>query len=315
VSGDAIDQEAERIGVVVLHFRNWPGIRATLDSILEQTPPSSEVVVVDNVSCDGSVDAIRAAYPTVRVLERGSNDGYGPGMNAGITALGAHDSCLVMTHDCLLGPGCLQTLAEALRSDPELGIVGPLIAWRSRPDRVFSIGGVFAGRRMVTHHRGWEEPVADRRDTGRRDAQWLEGACLLIRTEVFSSVGSFDEHYFMYFEEIELCVRASRAGWKLACDTGAIAWQEPGQPSHTLWTRNRLRFVMRNFPARIVAFEVAGRLEEIGARLLSRDRDDRRRARSMLHGIAALPLGSDPSQLYRRGMRRDVHASGRAHTA
>jgi hypothetical protein len=308
-------EETSRLGAVVLHHRNWPGIRATLDALLAQVPAACEVVVVDNASHDGSVDAIRSGYPDLHVIELGENRGYGPGMNAGIAALGDRDSFLLMTHDCVLGSTCLSTLADALGTDLGLGIVGPLIAWRSRPDYVLSVGGVLAGRRQITHHRGWEELVADRRDTGLREAQWLEGACLLIRSEVFSSVGPFDEHYFMYFEETELCVRAARAGWKLACDTGAIAWQEPGQPSHSLWTRNRLRFVIRNFPARVVAFEIAARLEEIASRLVSRDPDDRRTARSMLRGLAAIPLRSDPERLYGRGMQRDPRSSARTHTA
>jgi GT2 family glycosyltransferase len=132
----------------------------------------------------------------------------------------------------------------------------------------------------------------------------------MIRGEALTPVGGFDEGYFLYFEETELCVRLRKAGWRLVCDTAALAHQEPGQPSLASWTRNRTRFVARNFPARVLGLELLGQLEEILRNAASRRADDRRSARSMLRGLWGAVAGTDPRRLADVGHRRDPRGKG-----
>src|SRR5207247_2101301 len=128
-----------RIGAVVLHYRSWPGIQATLERVLDQGRVPDDVILVDNCSNDGSVDRIRAAFPQLEIFELERNGGYAAGMNAGIRTLLAKgtDAMLLLTHDCELQSDALGILADRLDARSDLGAVGPLLGFSSSPDRVF----------------------------------------------------------------------------------------------------------------------------------------------------------------------------------
>ncbi|MFI5048011.1 MAG: glycosyltransferase family 2 protein, partial [Acidimicrobiia bacterium] len=215
------------VGVVVLQYRNWPAVGACLDAVLQQGVAPELVCVVDNASGDGSVEGIRRAFPAVTVLELGANRGYAAGMNAGVAHLHEVDLVLLVTHDCVLGEGALAALAYAMGHDERIGIAGPLLALRSEPNLVFSAGGTFYGPRLATGHTGAGEPVEQWLGAPVHDAAFVDGACLLVRTQVLSEVGGLDEGYFLYFEETDLARRVVRAGWRVVCVRDALAAQEP----------------------------------------------------------------------------------------
>ena len=125
-----------RIAVVVLHFRNWPGIRATLDSLLAQGIAAADVTVVDNASGDGSVEQLKRNYPGMSYIERNVNGGYAAGMNEGIrSCMQSCDAVLLVTHDCVLADHGLAVCAIACsRSTRWCG--RSMLAWRSRPQRI-----------------------------------------------------------------------------------------------------------------------------------------------------------------------------------
>ena len=231
-----------RVAVVVLHYRNWPGIRRTLDAVLEQGVDPTEVTIVDNASGDGSVREIEANYASMNRIELDANGGYAAGMNQGLRACASsYDAALLLTHDCVLGEGALELLKSRLRSDERLGAVGPLLAWRSAPDRVFSGGGTLLAPAYDPDHLWWRDEVSLHADEPPREVQWLDGACVLLRTAVFESLGGFDEGYFLYFEEVDYLAvgaksglasrvppgRRRMAGAELPRSTGAVGPESP----------------------------------------------------------------------------------------
>ena len=198
---------------------------------------------MDNGSQDGSLEQIHAHYPTCEVLVLAENRGYAAGMNAAIRA--TTDDLLLLTPECAITPGLIDRLTHEL-ADPAVGIVGPALAYASRPDPLFSLGGAFdPARRMQTHHRLEGRLVVDHQRDPSFDVEWVDGACLLVRRVVLEQLGSFDEGYFLYFEETELCCRARRCGWRVQCVPQALTFQTPPTPV-ALSTRNRLRFLRRN---------------------------------------------------------------------
>lgn len=272
------------IGAVVLHYRRWPDVGWCLDALHEQSRRPEEVVVVDNASGDGSADRIADAYPWVRVVEAEENLGYGAGMNLGVSALDAgHDAVLLLTHECILAPDALALLDERLRAEPNVGAVGPLIGLLSDRERVFSAGG-YIGARWRPDHTSDPKALAAWRDAPPREVAWLDGCALLLRREAVAAVGRFDESYFMYFEETDLMLRLADAGWRVECVPRAVAWQEPGRKPVYVWTRNRLRFLARWAPRRVLAREVLG----LGRRALHRGTG---RRRAELAALAAFLRG------------------------
>ena len=187
------------------------------------------IVVVDNASADRSVSAIRAADPGVEVVALPKNLGYGAGVNCGV-ARTREPFVLVMNPDVEVEPGSTKVLLDALVADPGLGIVGPGI---ETPEgvlypsaRTFPALGDAAGHAFL--HFVWPSNPFSRRyrmldwDHGdARDVDWVAGTHLLARRAAWDRVGGFDEAFFMYMEDVDLCWRLHRAGWRVGYEPAA----------------------------------------------------------------------------------------------
>jgi len=297
------------LGAVILHYRRWPEVRECIDALLAQTRRPDEIVIVDNCSGDGSPDRIRSAYPELTVVDASANAGYGAGVNLGVDRLrsSGHEAVLVLTHECVLAHDALERMKARLSQDARLGAVGPLLGYRSKPNQVFSAGGTLETRTWRGRHVHAPSAIRDWDGAAPREVDWLDGACLLLRSVAIDQVGPIDDGFFMYFEELDYFCRMRRAGWRVECVPSAHAWQEPGPRPTYLSTRNHLRFLARNAPRRQVAREVLRLLRRIGRRL-GTDPDGASRKRleltALLHFLLARsgpppeglrPTGSKPT--------------------
>ena len=247
-----------KIGVAVLHYRFWPGVCTTLDALASQSKSPARTVVVDNHSEDGSVPKLRDRYPELEMIELGRNGGYAAGMNAGIEHLLNQqvDSILLLTHECLLAPPALERMALRLQEEPSIGAVGPLLGYLSRPETIWSAGGVIDRHAWRPTHLGTNETIVGWTGKTPYPVEWLDGACILLRAEAFRDAGPLDERYFLYFEEAEFLMRLAGRGWRVECVPGAIAWQEPAKIPGYLEVRNRVGFISATGPRRYLAREV-----------------------------------------------------------
>jgi GT2 family glycosyltransferase len=279
-----------RVGAVVLHYRFWPGVRSTVEALLSQAAPPDHVVLVDNASNDGSSIELHRVSPDIEVIEAPVNLGYGGGMNLGIARLLGRrvDAILLLTHECRLAPDALAELVRRLEEESAVGAVGPLLAFNSKPDLVFSAGGQIEKHTWRPRH--MHEPRLVSEWVGRppHQTEWLDGAAVLLRSVAAREAGLLDEDYFLYFEEVEYFLRLRQLGWAVECVPAALAWQEPGTKPTYLWLRNRLRFLARTAPPRHVVREASRLAASIARntvvpnpRLTLAERHDRRRA--LLH--------------------------------
>jgi GT2 family glycosyltransferase len=211
------------------------------------------ILVLDNASTDGSVEAIRSRYPQVEILALAENRGYAGNNNVGIQAAlqqGA-DWVFVLNEDTLLDAACLPELIRVGESDEKIGILGPLVYHHNEPDVIQSAGGVFSPHLEATHT-GQNEP--DRGQfPGPRPVDWISGCAILVRRAVIEQVGALDERFFYYWEETEWCLRAARNGWKIFHAPQAKIWHKgvqrdyrPG-PAVTYYnTRNRFLMLAKH---------------------------------------------------------------------
>jgi N-acetylglucosaminyl-diphospho-decaprenol L-rhamnosyltransferase len=181
------------------------------------------IVVVDNASVDRSADAVRAADPDVDALDAGTNLGFGRAVNRGAARVDG-ELLLILNPDTVVEPGLVKALAAALDADPSLGIVGPRIeepdgtvypGARTFPSMGDAVGHAFLGlvaprNRFTRRYRMLDaDPAVARR------VDWVSGSCMLVRRRCFDDLGGYDEGYFMYGEDVDLCWRAWRAGWSV----------------------------------------------------------------------------------------------------
>ncbi|MFH0964491.1 MAG: glycosyltransferase family 2 protein [Planctomycetota bacterium] len=213
------------LSIVVVCFNDREVVVPCLESIREARPKLElEVIVVDNGSRDGSAQAAREAYPAARALAPGRNLGYAGGNNAGFReARGRY--VLFLNPDTLIREGALERMVERADSDERCGAAGPRVVGRDgrlqrscfRSPRVLD----FAAVGLMLHRiPGYERAVGL---NGYRDAMYegpfepdvVSGCCILARRELLERIGAFDEEYFIYFEETDLCERIRRAGYRV----------------------------------------------------------------------------------------------------
>jgi len=222
-----------------------------------------EVVVVDNGSVDGSTVAAQAAVEGLDVLVPGSNLGYGAAANRGVAATTA-PLILVCNPDLEVPAAAVAALATALDADSARALVGPLIrtstgerypSARQFPSMIDAAGhallGIFAPDNRFT--RNYQRSELDGAAVEIRTVDWVSGACFLVRRSAFEQVGGFDESYFMYAEDVDLCWRLGHAGWRVMYAPTAEVTHVQGQstnrhPYRMIFEHHRslLRFASRS---------------------------------------------------------------------
>lgn len=221
------------LSVVIVTYNSRAFIDACLISVRDELAVAAgsgslsfDVCVVDNRSADGTAAAVRSAHPWVRVVESERNGGFAHGVNLGLQQTSG-DFVLWLNPDSRLLPGAGRGLQEALawmHKHPQAGIVGGCIrdpdGGVQRSVRTFPSYGSVVGARYSLLTRLWPgNPFS--REFLRTDlsydniatVDWVSGACLLHRRAVSEQLHGLDEGYFMYFEDVDFCYRASRAGW------------------------------------------------------------------------------------------------------
>ncbi|MBS0123391.1 glycosyltransferase family 2 protein [Thetidibacter halocola] len=216
-----------RILVVLLNWRTADmTLRAAQAARKAMRGLDAELVIVDNDSCDGSEESLRKAtadWPETRVIQSGHNGGFGAGNNVGIRAGMSNgtrpDYLYILNSDAFPAPDAIRHLAEHLDANPETGFAGSYIhgeagephmtAFRF-PSAWSELEGAARFGPISRLLRQKAVPLGLPEATCRVD--WLAGASMMMRQSVLDEIGLFDEGFFLYFEETDLCLRASRAG-------------------------------------------------------------------------------------------------------
>jgi GT2 family glycosyltransferase len=253
-----------RVAVVILNTSKREDTLACLRSLAQSTWRALDIIVLDNHSTDGSVEAIRTAHPSVTLVELRDNRGYAGNNNVGIdlaVARGA-DWVFVLNEDTIVDPPCLERLVRYGEQHPHVGMVGPLVMHFDEPTCIQSAGGWLDARWQAGHLGQNEEDRGQY--AGPRPVDWITGCSLLVRRAVVEEVGGLDERFFYYWEETEWCLRAKRAGWAIVVIAEARIWHKGVnrryQPSPNVsyyHTRNRLLLMRKHgAPASRVALEM-----------------------------------------------------------
>lgn len=209
------------LSIIIVSWNTASLLENCLASILGNPPTSPfEIWVVDNASSDSSSQMVREKFPQVRLVENHENIGFARANNQAIQqSMGKYT--LLLNPDTLVKPVALQALIDFLNEYPEAGAAGARIL---NPDGSLQIG---SHPRPTLSRELWrlfhldtffpyaEYPAAKWKTSQPQEVDVLIGACLLVRKDVLNHVGFLDEDYFMYSEEVDLCYRIQRAGWRL----------------------------------------------------------------------------------------------------
>lgn len=263
-----------KVAVVLL---NWNG-RSLLEQFLEITINNSQIdgaesviYVVDNGSTDGSVEWLKSHYSgLVKVIELDTNWGFAEGYNRGLKEIEA-DYYLLLNTDVEVDAGWLQALFDQMEQQQDVGISMPKIKSFSSREHFEYAGaaGGFIDRWGFPFCRGRILSNVEK-DSGQYsnsiDIFWASGAAFMIRAPLFHSLGGFDSRFFAHMEEIDLCWRAKREGWRVSIFPESTVYHIgggtlPNNSPYKLFLnyRNNLFMLYKNLPQRELIWVMGGR--------------------------------------------------------
>ncbi len=237
------------VSAVVVSYNTKDDLRLCLRSLSGNVSLPLEVVVVDNASTDGSAAAAREELPDARVIENRENLGFAAAANAGWRAARA-SSVLFLNSDAEATAGAVEALLAVLDARPDVGIVGPrtlgengriqvstgprltpLAEWGQRR----LVRGLRLGRETAIH-------AAEVRHSREHEPFWISGSCLLARRSALEVVDGFDERFFLYEEDVDLCQRVRAAGWRVVFTPAATVRHRLGRSMSKAGARPRLEY-------------------------------------------------------------------------
>lgn len=295
------------IDVVIVNYRTADLAIACLESLDAERrgTPSLRAIVVDNESGDGSAARIAAAieargWSWATALEAGRNGGFGAGNNVGIAhALARPDPAeliWMLNPDTRVMPGAAAALVRFMAEHPKAGIAGS--ALREGDGKLWPyafrfptvLGEIERGARWgLTSRLLRNQATARRMEEGTAPVDWVSGASFVARRELLDTGLRFDEDYFLYYEETDLCLQARRAGWECwyvaeaevlhiaGQSTGVTGKQDVVRRMPSYWFDSRRRYFVKN---RGRAYGMLADAAWIGAHLFDRAKQGLRRSES-----------------------------------
>lgn len=235
-----------QVSALLVNYNSGFELRRALQSIADENVGRPwEAVVVDNASTDSSSNIVDEFAPPARLLRNAENVGFARGINQAL-AHSAAPLVVIMNPDCYLVGGALTTLEAELLSHDTCAIVGPRIldpdgsiqgSARGDPDMLTGLFGRRAALRRLLPGLSVSKRnvVADHVRMAHSSVvvDWVSGACMLARREALEKVGGFDESYFLYWEDADLCRRLRRIGYDIRYVPGATAVHRVGQSSRS----------------------------------------------------------------------------------
>lgn len=222
-------------------------LRAVRNALAASPDLAAEVWVVDNASTDGSVDLVERDYPAVRLVRNDENVGFARANNQALRhARGRY--LLLLNSDALVTPPALADLVAVMDAHPEAAVCGPLllnadgtpqICWARFPGLSSELTGSLDRSQSPYPLAAFAQP--DTSALAPFAADWVGGACFLVRAEAALSVGLLREDFFMYSEETEWCHRFVRAGWKTLLAPAVRVTHLGGQSSKAVPRATRAR--------------------------------------------------------------------------
>ena len=254
-----------KVSIIIL---NWNGLEYTiecLECLKKIIYPNYEVIVVDNGSEGNDAQELKKRFGDyIHVIQNDKNYGYTGGNNIGIRyalTSSSPDYFLILNNDVVLHRDSLTEMVNVAESDDAIGIVGPKVYY-SDVSNIIHSAGMKTDLRLVSFSSIGYKQLDTGKHNVQQDVDSLSGCCLLLKRETIHQVGTFDESYFCYWDDVDYCFRAEKVGFRIVYVPQAIAWhrkvlkkkfwgklpyEEQASPlAYYYWTRNCFTFARKH---------------------------------------------------------------------
>lgn len=244
-----------KIAIVLL---NWNGYKDTSECIISLqkiTYDNYQIIVVDNGSDVEDFNRLKNNFPNVKVLRSDVNLGFTGGNNLGIknSLEEKTDFILLLNNDTIVEPNFIQPLLNIFEKNPNVGISAPQINYFDEPKKIWSDGGYISKIRASGF--AYSDKFEENSNTNYVQKQFVSGCCMLIKREVFEKIGLFDDNFFLYLEDVDLCVRTVKSGYSIYVSHKSKIYHKVSNSTIKKYTalplyyvtRNRLYFIKKNY--------------------------------------------------------------------
>lgn len=216
------------IDIIIINYNASTHLQALLESLLEREPAAQqrrlqfEVTVVDNASTDGSASMVEARFPRARLIARAANDGYAAAVNEGLAATG-NRVILLLNSDVLLTHGDLAALQRIWERLEFPAVLAPLhleedgfpqLTWGARPAPRAELKRKRLQQGLAARE-PWARNEALKQSSRTREVDWVSGSCMLFPRLTVEAAGPWDQNYFLYWEDIDWCLRVKEKGFQI----------------------------------------------------------------------------------------------------
>lgn len=242
----------KQVTAIILNFKVKNDALECINSLKKSNYPI-KIILIDNNSGDGISQAV-AKDKEIIFIQNDKNLGYTGGNNVGIRrALSDSDYIFVVNPDVIVSKDTIQKLVKVLEGGAD--IVGPKIYF-SGTKKIWFAGGILDMDNVIGSHKGVDEEDRGQYNVS-EETDYISGASILIKRQVFEKIGFFDENYFLYYEDADFCYRARRAGFKIMYVPTTFVYHKNarstkvGSPLQDYYiTRNRMLFASKFLPLR-----------------------------------------------------------------
>jgi GT2 family glycosyltransferase len=235
------------LSIIVVNWNGGDLLRRCLASVHDFPPDTSyEIVVVDNDSKDSSRQWLESLGDSIQLIKKSENVGFGKANNSAFAATTA-PILFLLNSDAEVKAGTLNTLLATLKSEAQIGIVGPKLlnpdgtlqasVWQNPTTPFELLANAFRLYKLMPKEKRADRLLGYHWDhSHRRNAHLLSGAALMVKREVIDSVGGFEERFHMYGEDTEWCLRVVRGGWRMVFEPATTVVHHGGGSTSKRWT-------------------------------------------------------------------------------
>lgn len=251
------------VAIAILNYNGRKYLETYLPSVMAVTYTNKSVWVIDNQSADDSLVFIAATYPSIKVLQNGSNLGFAAGYNAGLQYIES-DYFLLLNSDVEVPAGFMEPMIVLMESDRKIAFAQPKIRWLHQPEKL-EYAGAAGGMLDALGYPFCRGRVLDRLeyDNGQYNDTvpvfWATGCCLFARASVYRELGGMYEFFYMHNEEIDICWRAQNIGYKVFACGHSVVYHVGGGSLEKLNPR-KTYYNFRNNPVMLTRNMPVGRL-------------------------------------------------------
>lgn len=247
-------EKRPKITIILLNYNNYSDTYKCVDSLKQVNYPNYEILIVDNRSTNDSITKLKEIEsPTVHIVDSGKNGGFAYGNNVGIKLAleNGADYILLLNNDTLVEPDFLTAMVKTAENSAQIGITTCRIMYDSERTKVWYAGGIVDWKNARAIHCYMDQHAPEKEKI--HDVTFVSGCCMMISKECANRVGDMPEDYFMYYEDLDYCVRIADLGLRLVyvpdsviyhCVSASSGGSE--SPFVVEWmSRSRRRFMKR----------------------------------------------------------------------